>query len=227
MERLVATCDGVHRILSEGTPASDFEVYAPVMSLPRIFGTTLATIPADVPYLFPDASLVAQWRDELGPRSSGSAFKVGIAWQGNPGHGNDRQRSFRLDQLEPLARIAGVRLHSLQKGAGTEQLAELGDRFEVIELGSRLDDLMDTAAVMAYLDLIVTPDTSIAHLAGAIGAPAWVALPLAPDWRWLLGRDDSPWYPTLRLFRQERRGDWHNVFNRMARQLESTVHTIV
>jgi Flp pilus assembly protein TadD len=227
MERLVATCDGVHQILSEGTPASDFEVYAPVMSLPRIFGTTLATIPADVPYLFPDPSLVSRWRDELGPKSSGSVFKVGIAWQGNPGHGNDLRRSFRLDQLEPLARIPGVRLHSLQKGAGTEQLAELGDRFEVIELGSRLDDLMDTAALMANLDLIVTPDTSIAHLAGAIGAPAWVALPLAPDWRWLLGRDDSPWYPTLRLFRQQRPGDWADVFDRMARQLASTRHPSV
>jgi ADP-heptose:LPS heptosyltransferase len=125
-----------------------------------------------------------------------------------------------LDQFEPL-RLDGVRLFSLQKGFGTEQLGEVANRFTVIDLGSRIDDFMDTAAVLRNLDLVISPDTSVAHLAGALGVPVWVALPFAPDWRWLWDRDESPWYPTMRSFRQRAWGDWTEVFERIARELES------
>ena len=128
---------------------------------------------------------------------------------------NDRARSIPLSCFEPLAGLPGVRLLSLQKGAGAEELQDARGRFPVADLGSRLDDFMDTAAVMKNLDLVITCDTAVAHLAGALGAPVWVAIPLAPDWRWLLDRSDSPWYPTMRLFRQDRRGDWQGVFQRI------------
>ena len=216
LERVLEGCRGVERVICEDDPIPDFDCYAPLLSLPRICGTTLGTVPADVPYLAIDPELQAHWAAEL---ASIEGFKVGVVWQGNPEHSKDRQRSFRLAQLEPLARIPGVRLVSLQKGVGSEQLRELAGSFPVIDLGPRLDDLVDTAAVVRGLDLVISPDTSLAHLAGALGAPVWLALPLAADWRWLTGRDDSPWYPTMRLFRQRRWGDWNDLFARMAGEL--------
>jgi len=218
LARILASCPGIERVISEGATLPEFQVYAPLMSLPQILGTTLANVPARVPYLAADPALVARWRAKLG-HSDG--FKVGIAWQGNPQYCMDRHRSFRLDQFEPLTRLDGIRLVSLQKGFGTEQLGEVADRFAVIDLGSRFDDFMDSAAVLNNLDLVITPDTSVAHLAGALGVPVWVALPFAPDWRWLLDREDSPWYPTMRLFRQREWGDWNEVFERIARDLEA------
>jgi Tfp pilus assembly protein PilF len=217
LARILASCPGVSRVISEGAPLPQFQVYAPLMSLPRILGTTLATVPTRVPYLTADPALVARWRVELGQLGG---FKVGIAWQGNAEYCKDRHRSFRLDQFEPLTRLDGVRLVSLQKGLGTEQIREVADRFAVIDLGSRLDDFMDSAAVLTNLNLVITPDTSVAHLAGALGVPVWVALPFAPDWRWMLDRQDSPWYPTLRSFRQREWGNWNEVFERITRELE-------
>jgi hypothetical protein len=174
-------------------------------------------VPADVPYLDAEPQLVAAWRRRLG---SYPGFKVGIAWQGNPNHRRDRLRSSPLVQFAPLARVPGVHLLSLQKGAGCEQLPALQGRFPVTDLGSRLDDFLDTAAVMKSLDLVISVDTAIAHLAGALGVPVWVALPFAPDWRWLLDREDSPWYPTMRLLRQTRPGRWEDVFHRIAEALQ-------
>src|SRR6185312_13510586 len=157
--------------------------------------------------------LVAHWRQELAPVRS---FKVGIAWQGSQKYRWDHKRSPPLAQFEPLARVPGVQLYSLQKGHGSEQLGQVAHRFAVVDLGGRLDEtagpFMDTAAVMKNLDLVISSDTAIPHLAGALGVPVWVALPFVPDWRWLLDRSDSPWYPTMRLFRQKRPGDWVGVF---------------
>jgi len=151
------------------------------------------------------------------------AFKVGIAWQGSPKYRNDHERSVPLAHFAALARVPGVQLISLQIGPGIEQLACLAGLFPVTDLGSHLDEtagpFMDTAAVMKNLDLVVTSDTVIPHLAGALAVPVWVALPLAPDWRWLLEREDSPWYPSMRLFRQAERGNWTEVFERIAGEL--------
>jgi hypothetical protein len=187
------------------------------LSLPRLFGTDLGSIPGGVPYLLADPERVARWRQRL---AGVPGFRVGINWQGNPRHDRQRRRAVPLEKFAALAAVPGVSLVALQKGAGAEQLA--GCPFPV----HRLEGLdaaggafLDTAAVACCLDLVVTSDTAVAHLAGALGVPTWVALPHAPDWRWLLGRDDTPWYPTMRLFRQETPGDWTGVFARLAEAL--------
>ncbi|MGZ5983257.1 MAG: tetratricopeptide repeat protein, partial [Isosphaeraceae bacterium] len=214
--QILATCPGVDQVIIEGDPLPEFACHAPVMSLPAILGTTLQTIPVEVPYLAADPSLVARWRDAL---DGIDEFKVGVVWQGNPVHTKDRERSFRLAQLEPVARVPGVRLFSLQKYFGLDQIEAVSDRFHVTGLGHRLDDFVDTAAVMRNLDLVISADSSPAHLAGALGVPVWMPLPYISDWRWMTDRDDTPWYPTMRLFRQRRFGDWDELFARLAREL--------
>jgi hypothetical protein len=193
------------------------------LSVPGILKTSVETIPARIPYLFPKAALVESWRERL---AEIGGFKIGIAWQGSPKHRRDCFRSIPLRCFAPLAEVPGVRWISLQKGEGTGQLAEVGDLFPVTELGSRLEDFTDTAAVMKSLDLVIACDTAVVHLAGALGAAVWVALPFAPDWRWLLDRPDSPWYPTARLFRQTERENWSGVFeeikNALCRRLPSS-----
>lgn len=221
---LLAGCDDIERLAAQGDPLPPFDVHAPLLSLPRIFGTTLETVPAGVPYLHADVRLVDRWHRELDELPG---FRVGIAWQGSRSFYFDRLRSVPLAEFAPLAAVPGVTLISLQKGFGSEQMAALAERFAVIDLASRLDEasgpFVDTAAVMKSLDLVITSDTSIAHLAGALAVPVWVAIPFAPDWRWLLEREDSPWYPTMRLFRQTERGDWRSVFERIARALAARV----
>jgi hypothetical protein len=173
---------------------------------------TVTQAPADVPYLFADAALTETWRQRL---AGHPGFKVGIGWQGNPKYVADRLRSIPLRHFAPLARLPGVRLFSLQKGPGVEQLAEAAGNFTVFDFGAEFDTqggtFMDTAAVMRNLDLVVTSDTALAHLAGGLGVPVWVALGFSCDWRWLDEREDSPWYPTMRLFRKRQRiarGRW-------------------
>jgi Flp pilus assembly protein TadD len=232
--RLVARCPGVDRVVDWKSAVPECDVHAPLLSLPMILGTNLANIPAES-YLSVDPATVEKWRpivalafrqrDRPGTgdaQKSDGAFKIGIAWQGNRGHKGDRWRSFPLTHFANLARLPGVRLISLQKGSGSEQLAELTGRFPVAELTRRNKgdrdrrDFMDTAAVMSQLDLVVTPDSSLAHLAGSLGVRVWLPLSTVGEWRWLIDRDDSPWYPTMRLFRQTALGDWDGVFERMA-----------
>ena len=222
--KLLTFCPGIDRLVEAGGPLPPHDAHLPMLSAPRIFGTTLATIPAEVPYLFADPALVRQWQQSLGGIEG---FKIGIAWQGNPQYRGDRARSVPLAHFAALARVPGARLVSLQKGPGTEQLAGLRGSAEVLDLGDRLDQaagpFMDTAAVMKNLDLVICSDSVAAHLAGALGVPVWVALSMASDWRWLLNRDDSPWYPTMRLFRQTRSGDWDDVFARIAGELSKQI----
>jgi hypothetical protein len=203
---------------AEEMPRCDF--YLPLLSVPGALGTTAATIPCEVPYLWADAELTDKWRAEL---AGTSGLKIGIAWQGSREFPMDRWRSIPLAQFAPLANMPGVRLISLQKGFGSKQVATVD--FPVLDLSGRLDEVagafVDTAAVIRGLDLVVTSDTAIAHLAGALGVPVWVALPLAPNWRWLLDRDESPWYPTMRLFRQTTIGGWPDVFERIAQAVEA------
>jgi hypothetical protein len=219
--RILRSCRFLDRLVEEITPALDFDVYCPLMSLPGVLKTTLESVPAEVPYLFASQELVQKWRERLG---SLEGFKIGIGWQGSPTYVGDRWRSIPLRSFAPLAEMAGIRLVSLQKTAGREQLAELGDRFPVADFAEEMDEaagpFMDTAAMMTQLDLVITSDTAIAHLAGALGVAVWVALPLVPDWRWLLDRSDNPWYPTMRLFRQQEPGDWTGVFDRIRDAME-------
>jgi tetratricopeptide (TPR) repeat protein len=208
---------GVDHVFAQGAELPQFDNQAALLSLPRLLQTRLATVPAPLPRFAANGERIEHWRRELADLSG---FKVGICWQGNPSHRRDWQRSVALKQFAPLARVRGVRLLSMQKGAGAEQLGTHGTDLKIVDLGNRLASWADTAAVLTQLDLLVSVDTAVVHLAGALGRPAWVALPNAPDWRWLLGREDSPWYPSLRLFRLEHPGGWEPVFKRMANTLE-------
>jgi cytochrome c-type biogenesis protein CcmH/NrfG len=218
---LVRRCEGVEQVVAQGDRLPPFDLHAPLMSLPRIFGTTLDTIPSDTPYLDVDPRSLERWRDEL---AGDSLFKVGIAWQGSRLHRRDRGRSIPLTCFQPLAALPGVQLYSLQTNEGREQIALVDFADRIVDLSPRVDSFAETAAAIANLDLVISCDTSVAHLAGALGKPAWVAIRLVPDWRWLLDRDDSPWYPTLRLFRQTRRGDWGEVMERVAQRLARSTH---
>jgi tetratricopeptide (TPR) repeat protein len=213
---------GIEDLFPERAQLPPFDVHAPLLSLPEILRTRLDSIPADVPYLHADPNLVERWRPAV-ERLAG--FRVGIIWQGNPAHNLDRYRSIPLVEFAAIAKVAGVQLISLQRMQGMEQIGQLSGQFDVADLadevGTGAGALMDTAAIMRNLDLVITTDTATAHLAGALGVPVWVALPFTPDWRWLMGRDDSPWYPTMRLFRQSRLGDWADVFERIAAELQS------
>jgi tetratricopeptide (TPR) repeat protein len=217
LARIVAGCLGVDNVVAAGSPLPHFDVYAPLLSLPSIFKTTPATVPTDVPYVFADRALEEHWQKELGGIAG---YKVGLNWQGNPQHKKDRQRSFPLALLAPLAQAPGVQLISIQQGPGVEQLTDVDARVAVVDPSRQTpqgaDPFQITAAIMKNLDLVISSDTATAHLAGALGVPVWVALPFAPDWRWMLEREDSPWYPTMRLFRQQRPGDWQGVFDLMA-----------
>jgi tetratricopeptide (TPR) repeat protein len=212
---LFESCPGVDAVVATGTPLPEYDVHALLASVPGVWGTALESIPANVPYLFPAAALVEKWKQELG---AVEAFKVGIAWQGNPHNKTDSYRSIPLESFARLAGTAGVRLYSVQMGAGREQLARLTTA-PISDLGDRLGDFHNTAAILCNLDLVITCDSAPAHLAGALGLPVWVALAHLADWRWMLERTDSPWYPTMRLYRQSRRGDWHEVFERIATDL--------
>ena len=214
LHRLLGTLDAPLHLVDEAPVDERFDFQSSLMSLPGVLGVTLRTLPADVSYLFPEPALVAKWRERIGQ----AGLKIGVCWQGAPAV--DKGRSAPLRQFQRLADVPGVRLISLQKVNGLEQLAHLPEGMQVETLGddfeSGPDAFCDAAAVMTRLDLVVTTDTSIAHLAGALGRPVWVALKHAANWRWLLERADSPWYPTATLYRQHARMDWDEVFARMA-----------
>ena len=224
LHRILSSCPGIDAMVEMGPDYPPFDVHAPLMSLPGLFKTTLETIPNSVPYLFPPQERIEYWKQDLeGIRG----FKVGIVWQGSPTYKWDHQRSIPLQHFASLASVPGVRLISLQKGPAAEQLRTVADKWPIIDFDRRLDEhsgaFVDTAAVMKNLDLVVAADTSAAHLAGALGVPVWLAQWQVPEWRWLQGKVTSPWYPSMRLFPQSRRGDWEELFGRMASQLRSSI----
>ena len=210
LERLFAGLAGAAEIVATDRDPPGHDCHAALMSLPHLLATTLDTIPADVPYLHPDESLSEAWKKRLG---DARGLKVGLVWRGNPEQAVNRARSLPPELLGPLAKIPGVSLFSLQKDA--EDVPE-----DVTDLGGDLGDFADTAAAMSQLDLVISICTATAHLAGALGRPLWIPLAFAADWRWLRDREDSPWYPTARLFRQNSPDDWEGVVDRMARALE-------
>jgi len=212
---LLQTLDPRIEIVS--APPSAFDYYVPLLSLPLALGIEVATLSTATPYLRAEPAHTARMREQIGV----TGFKIGLCWQGSYIAGT---RSFPLRALENIAHLPGVRLISLQKGAGTEQLDTLPDGMQVTTLGQDFpQDFSDTAAAMEAMDLIISCDTSVAHLAGALGRPIWVALPYAADWRWLLDREDSPWYPGMQLFRQPKRGDWNGLFEKIRENLAAIV----
>jgi tetratricopeptide (TPR) repeat protein/glycosyltransferase involved in cell wall biosynthesis len=221
--RLLQSLECVHELVERGQPLPEFDVHVPLASLPYLFGTRLDTIPASAQYLRADPDLVADWSEKLPVRRG---MRVGIVWGGNPDFKNDRRRSITLDLLAPLARVPGVQLIALQKGSPAAQAATPPEGMSLANLGPMLTDFADTAAVLEQLDLVITVDTSVAHLAGALGRPVWILLHSAPDWRWLRYREDSPWYPSVRLFRQHQLGDWRGVIERVQGALAEVASTV-
>jgi len=211
--RLLRTLPRVNQVLALGEPLPPFDVHAPLLSLPHLL--KLPYPPADVPYLQADEADIARWAQALPPRRGP---RVGLVWNADPTDPG-RWRSVKLADLAPLAQVVGVDFFSVQKGAGAEQLGTIAEGMHVADLGAQLTDFADTAALLTQLDLVVSVDTAVAHLAGALGLPVWILLPSLPDARWLLDREDSPWYPSARLFRQERPGDWMPVITRVVSEL--------
>lgn len=221
--KLFKNLKGVSKLITiESTlPFHDFQV--PLLSLPGIFETTLLSIPKCKSYLTAEQSRIEYWKNKF---FQDDYFNIGISWQGSHGTEIDRGRSFKVSLFEAISQIPNVRLISLQKGYGTEQLQNLPREMKVLELGDELDAdgaFLDTAAVMSNLDLVISSDTAIAHLAGALGVKTWVALKFVPDWRWMLDRSDSPWYPSMTLFRQEVAGEWNPVFNKIKQDLSKEI----
>jgi tetratricopeptide (TPR) repeat protein len=214
LQPLLAGMPGIEAVVWDRSAPPAHDLHCPYLSLPRAFGTTLETIPATVPYLAAPADRARAWETRLAalplPRP-----RVGLVWAGNPGFANDRHRSIPLSTLAPLLATAGVQFVSLQRDLREGDETALQRLPNLVQLGEELRDFADTAAVIASLDLVISVDTAVAHLAGALGKPVWILLPRSPDWRWMLDREDSPWYPTARLFRQPRTGDWSSVVVRL------------
>ena len=212
---LVATCPGVEQVLYEEGPLPPFDVHLPLLSLPHMFKTTLDSIPTSIPYLeIPELVPNRRGLDEFFNGSQGRSRRVGISWAGNPNHARDAQRSIPTVALVPLQALPNVAWYAFQQG--TEELPPLSG---IQSISPLLSNFSDTADALKRMDLLITVDTAIAHLAGALGVPTLLLVSQLPDWRWLMGRDDSPWYPTLRIYRQSRAGDWASVLERVVRDL--------
>jgi tetratricopeptide (TPR) repeat protein len=209
---LLARIEGVVSVFARGEPLPDYDVHCPVGSLPRALRTEVATIPAEIPYLIPSTERIAKWRERI---ESLPSPRIALAWAGSAMHANDRKRSIQLSRLLPLLDVEHANFVSIQRELRRQDAELLARSQKVTHIGDALDDFEDTAAVAALVDVVISVDTSVVHLAGAMGRPTWILLPFCPDWRWLLDRDDSPWYPTARLFRQPTPGDWDSVIARV------------
>jgi Flp pilus assembly protein TadD len=214
---LLQSVEGIHQVIGREEKLPAFDRYCPLAGLPLLFGTTLESIPAKVPYIEGDSLSVQKWRNKV--QDDKSKIKAGLVWAGRPEHKNDRNRSCCLEIFYPLAELSGISFYSLQKGCAAEEAKKPPEGMKLIDYTEDIHNFSDTAAFIMNLDLVISVDTSVVHLAGALGKPVWTLLPYAPDWRWLLNREDSPWYPTMRLFRQPSPGDWDSVILKVKNEL--------
>ncbi len=214
---------GIDKIVV-GNQSATFDLYTLLLDLPGIFGTTLENIIQNVPYIYPDPPKVRYWQNKL----AGPDFKVGIVWAGSPSYGHDHNRSCKFKYFAPLMKIPGVQVYGLQKGLAAKQSSQLSDKISITNLGDEFHNFSDTAAAIENLDLVISVDTAVLHLAGAMAKPTWAILGYPSDWRWLLNRSDSPWYPTMRLFRQKKQNQWDDVFADVTQKLRILVkkHTM-
>jgi hypothetical protein len=219
--RLFKSIPGVSQVIALGEPLPRFQLHCPLMSLPLAFKTLVDTVPSNVPYLWPPSGACRSLPER--PPDAARRLRVGLVWAGRPTHKNDRQRSLKLAQLLPLADLPGIEFFSLQKGTESCQLLPLAEQWKILDSTHELNDFADTAALISQLDLVISVDTALAHLTGALGKPVWVLLPFAPDWRWMLGRADSPWYPTMRLFRQPALDDWASAIEELRQALRAKI----
>lgn len=221
----------IDHVIPRGEPLIDFDVQVPLMSLPGIFKTTQNSVPNDIPYLHANPNLVTFWKDKLVQLGAEKTFNIGICWQGNTTYRTQalkhaiQAKSLRLDAFKPIANIPGVSLFSLQKINGLEQIESVQDKFVIHTFDVDFDEthgrFMDTAALMKNLNLIITIDTSIAHVAGGLGIPTLLMLPNPADWRWIINRTDTPWYPEMKLFKQPTPGDWKSVIESITSYLKT------
>jgi tetratricopeptide (TPR) repeat protein len=214
---LFRSLENIEQVIPWESTLPDFDVYCPVMSLPYVFRTTSETIPAKIPYLRADHNSVQRWRNKT---QGIHGLKTGLVWAGNPDYRWDHNRSCELSDFSALFLISNVAFFSLQKGNAARQARHLPAGVQLIDHTKEIHDFSDTAAFIQNLDIIISVDTAVAHLAGALGKPVWMLLPFVPDWRWMLDREDSPWYPTMRLFRQDSPGDWGPVIQRLKTMLD-------
>jgi hypothetical protein len=219
--RLFRTLPGITTVVPYGEPLPECDAHMPMMSLPRVMQTTLETVPRDIPYLVPPANLVAEWEQRIGP--PGRDIRVGIVWSGARKLKALLNRSCPFDVIMRLQGIPGVTLFSLQVGDAAAELQTLPRSLRPVDLTQGIVDMADTGAIISHLDLIISIDTAVAHLCGAMGKPVWILLPRMADWRWMLEREDSPWYPTMRLFRQKTAGDWSGLMADVRSALTSRV----
>ena len=220
--RLMAGCAGVAEVLVAGQRTPPFDLHCPLLSLPLFCGTnTLADVPAEVPNQRVSDAIARPWKERV-PR--GGRRKVGLSWAGNPTNRNDKLRSIALKNFLPWAQVAGIEFHSLQVGPAAAEAGQ-GPTLPITDHSPHLRDFAETAALIEQLDLVISVDTAVAHLAGALGKPVWILVPKEPDWRWLLGRTDCPWYPTARLFRQT--DGWDGVIQMVAQELGQSAKEVV
>ena len=221
LQALFRGAPGVSEVLAFGDALPPFDLHVPMLSLPLVFQTTPENIPRVVPYLFADPARRETWRGRMGGPSS--RFRVGLVWAGNSTLSRDRIRSLPAHYLLPLLAIDGVDFFSVQKEGGRAQIQNLPGAERIIDHTAHLHDFADTAAFVKELDLVISVDTAVAHLGGALGCPVWTLLPFVPDWRWGLETEQAPWYPTMRLFRQPAAGDWESVIRRVREELSRIV----
>jgi hypothetical protein len=217
----ISTLNSNLSVVEKGEPLPEFDAYCPVMSLPYVFKTTVQTIPAQIPYLFSDKQKVENWQHKLGDKQK---MRIGLVWSGSTTHKSDMHRSTGLKEMLPLIDLP-VEWHSLQKEYRLHDLEVIKQHPEIHQHQNELNDFSDTASLIECMDLVITVDTSVAHAAGAIGKPVWILLPFVPDYRWMLDREDSPWYPTAKLFRQPKMGDWMSMVETVRNELARVLNT--
>lgn len=222
MKPIVMQQAGITQYFDRWEDMPAFDAYCPLSGLPRLFATTLETIPAPIPYVRADPAKAEHWRRRLDALVPEGYRRLGLVWAGRPAHGNDFNRSMPLDRLGALAALDGIALVSLQMGPAQAQIGRYFGRAPLINLGAEIQDFTDTMAILAGLDRLVAVDTGVAHLAGAMGRPVSILIPFAPDWRWLLERTDTPWYPTVTLHRQNRPSDWEAAVQSMVETVKAT-----
>jgi len=219
LKSLIQNVDGIQEVITYGDQLPEFDVYVPILSLPFIFLPMTEDIPANIPYLNVDPFLKEKWRKII--QSGPDNLKVGLVWSGNTRNVNLRYKSCLLNEFAPLAKPGAAAFYSLQKGAAAAQAKNPPPGMTLFDYTEEINDFSDTAAFITKLDLIISVDTAVAHLAGALGKPVWTLLPYAADWRWMLNRKDSPWYPSMKLFRQNSPGDWDPLIDLVGKELEN------
>lgn len=219
LKTLFRQVQGVTQVLEDDTEIARYDLCCPLMSLPGVLGTRLDSVPAELPYLTPDANVVDRWHGKTAPARE--TLRVGLVWASNPGTGYAWHKSLPLEMFAPLARIGGLRFYSLQTGLPAEHAAQLPPGLDLVDLSDGLHDFSDTAGLIANLDLVISVDTAVAHLAAAMGKKTWTLLPQVADWRWGMQGDATPWYPHMRLFRQQIAGDWSAAIERLGAELRA------